>query len=296
MKKNKWHLATAGQLSRNKFWGEDENIFYHPVLATSTVIQSENGNILVDPSLEASKMGDAVFNCCGLKSEDINYIYITHMHNDHWMGLEAFPQAKVFMAEKDAAAIKEVMKYMDEKTLDAAGRIIPASGELLPGFTLIPLPGHTLGIQGLLFEGPEGKILATGDAVMNAEFFSAQEGYFFSVDSEKSKESIAKAAATADFIIPGHGNYFMTKAYPFRIQGKDAAKPAEDADETKWRVTIGEIVKDEKGKATLLEAFPNLQILSLMMMKDFPLSVIIKSAGGAAKQVKELLSDKLGIQ
>jgi glyoxylase-like metal-dependent hydrolase (beta-lactamase superfamily II) len=296
MKKNTWHLATAGQLSRNKFWGEDENVFYHPVLATSTVIQSESGNILVDPSLEASKMGDAVFNCCGVKPDDINYIYITHMHNDHWMGLEAFPKAKVFMAEKDAGAVKEVMEYMDEKTRENASRIVPASGELLPGFTLIPLPGHTLGVQGLLFEGPGGKTLATGDSVMNAEFFSAREGYFFSADSEKSKESIAKAAAMADFIIPGHGNYFMTKAYPFEIKGINTAKPAENPDEEKWNITIGEIIKDEKGKAVLLEAFPNFPLLSLIMTKDFPLSVILKSAGPEAERVKELLSSKLGIK
>jgi glyoxylase-like metal-dependent hydrolase (beta-lactamase superfamily II) len=295
MKKNTWHVATAGQLSRNKFWGEDENVFYHPVLATSTVIQSESGNILVDPSLDGSKMGEAVFNCCGLKPDDINYIYITHMHNDHWIGLEAFPRAKIFMAEKDAGVIREVMEYMDEKVRENAKRILPASGELLPGFELIPLPGHTLGIQGLLFEGPEGKILATGDSVMNAEFFSAREGYFFSADSEKSKESVMKAAAMADFIIPGHGNYFMTKAYPFPDQKTGTVKPEEDPDEKKWRITIGEIIKDEKGKAVLREAFPNFPALSLIMTKDFPLSVILKSAGTQAEQIKELLSSKLGI-
>jgi glyoxylase-like metal-dependent hydrolase (beta-lactamase superfamily II) len=295
MKKNVWHLVTAGQLSRNKFWGEDENVFYHPVLATSAVIQSESGNILVDPSLEGSKIGDAVFNCCGLKPDDINYIYITHMHNDHWMGLETFPGAKIFMAEKDAEIVKEAMEYMDEKVRENAKRIVPASGELLPGFELIPLPGHTLGVQGLLFEGPEGKILATGDSVMNAEFFSAREGYFFSADLEKSKESIAKAAAMADFIIPGHGNYFMTKAYPPRTQKTDTIKQEEDPDEKKWRVTIGEITKDEKGKAALLEAFPNFPPLSLIMTKDFPLIVILKSAGTQAEQIKELLSSKLGI-
>jgi glyoxylase-like metal-dependent hydrolase (beta-lactamase superfamily II) len=295
MSRNQWHLATVGQLSRNKFWGEDENVFYHPVLATSTVIQGESGNILVDPSLEPDKMGDAVFNCCGLKPEDINYIYSTHIHNDHWMGLEAFPRAKVFMAEGDAVMLKENMEYMDKKTQEIVSRINPVSSELLPGFTLVPLPGHTRGLQGLLFDTNEGKVLCTGDAVMGKEFFQAREGYFFSVDAVQSKDSVAKAADLADIIIPGHGNYFMPRAYPFQSQETGTENLAEDSDEAKWRIPVGEIIKDDQGRAVLLEVFPNFPLLALMMAKDFPLGVIIKSSGAQAGQIKELLSSRLGI-
>jgi glyoxylase-like metal-dependent hydrolase (beta-lactamase superfamily II) len=295
MKTNRWHLATAGQLSRNKFWGEDETVFYHPVLATSTVVQTKNGNLLIDPSLDAPMMGDAVFNCCGIKPEDIHIIYSTHIHLDHWKGLEAFKTAKVFMAEEDARTLQGLREYMDEKTQEAAARIRPSGDELLPGVSLVPLPGHTRGVRGVLFEAPEGKILAAGDAVMNAEFFAAKEGYFYSVDADKSKESIMKAAASADFIIPGHGNYFMVKAYPFREKDENETKPIPQNPESQAvnrKITIGEVIRDEERKALFLNYLPNLTPLQMMMAKEIPLSAIMASRGFKEPQMKELF-DKL---
>lgn len=219
---NTWHIATVGQLSRNKFWGEDETQAHHPVLATSTVIQSEHGNILVDPSLQGDDMAQAVFNCSGVKAEDIAIIYSTHLHYDHWLGLDAFPNAQAYTSAGELQRLEWIVASFAKHKVsgmtafeEAIHRIKPVENELVPGVPLISLSGHTMGLHGLLFDAPEGKVLASGDAVMNCEFFRARQGYYSAASPEKANASIRHAGEVADYIIPGHGNYFAVKAYPY---------------------------------------------------------------------------------
>lgn len=292
---NKWHTITTGHLSRNKFWGEDEFTFYHPVLATSTVIQTEYGNILVDPSQGGEEMKKSVFDCCGLKPEEIDIIYSTHFHNDHWLGVEAFPNAEFYMAKGDMESLMSLKDYVSEESAKVLNRVKAAEGELVKGVSLIPLPGHTAGLQGLLFEAPEGKILAAGDSVMGYEFFQAKEGYFYSYSLEMCKKSIEKAAQVADYIIPGHGNYFSVKAYPFQEQ--PSGQPDEDdsayANFGKYNLnnTIGEILDLENGFELFQKHLsPDLSKLSLKMSASLPIRVLTKSMGLKNEKLMDFLS------
>lgn len=89
-----------------------------------------------------------------------------------------------------------------------AARIEPAHEEVIPGARLIALPGHTLGLAGLLFDTPEGTVAIAGDSVMTRDFFLHRQGYFNSAGQEASARSIDCLAACARWIVPGHGNYF----------------------------------------------------------------------------------------
>lgn len=178
-------------------------------------MRSEHGVILIDPSMPAAALTQELFDQSGIRAEDVKYIYFTHNHGDHWMGTEAFPNAKLCMPEEDLRALKADRAQYEDAQGDAIDRMVGVTDELLPGFKLVPLPGHTMGLCGLLFDAPEGRVLAAGDAVMGKEYFHAKRGYFYSLDQELSARSIEKAAALADVIIPGHGNYFSVKAYMF---------------------------------------------------------------------------------
>lgn len=292
---NKWHVITAGHLSRNKFWGEEESSSYHPVLATSTVIQTSDCNILVDPSQSGEEMKKSVFDCCGLKPEEIDIIYSTHFHNDHWMGVEAFPNAEFYMAKGDMENLMSLKEYVPEENAKILERVKPAEGELVKGISLIPLPGHTAGLQGLLFEAPEGKILASGDSVMGCEFFQAKEGYFFSYSLGLCRTSIEKAAALADYIIPGHGNYFNVKAYPFRetntVETEDEDSEYESFGKYNLNTSIGEILELENG----LELFrqylsTELPMLAWKMSSSLPVRVLTKSMGLSKEKIEEFLT------
>lgn len=205
MKMFQWRVLTIGHLSRNKFWGESEAVAYRDPLATTTLIQGEGVNILVDPSLAGEQMKQVLFDQSGLPADAINMIYCTHFHGDHCMGLEVFPNAVCFMAPDDLRdAIHH--KSLDETIIT---RLQQASGQLIPGIELMALPGHTTGLCGLLFDGPEGRILITGDAVMTAEFFQAGEGYWYSQDLAECSRTIRRIRKAADVVVPGHGNYFV---------------------------------------------------------------------------------------
>ena len=291
---NKWNIVTAGHLSRNKFWGEDEYSSNHPVLATSTIIQSEFGNILVDPSMNAEDMQKAVYDSCGLKPEEINIIYSTHFHNDHWMGVEGFPNAEFYMAKDDLLSLLSLRDCVAEETRRVLDRVKPASGELIEGFQLIPLPGHTAGLQGLLFDAPEGKVLICGDSVMGYEFFQAKQGYFYSYSLEKCVESIQKASEIADIIVPGHGNYFSVKAYPFNELTEE--KPDETylgiPQNGKYSIetTIGEILSREDGlqlfEEHITKGFP---LMALKMSAYLPIRVLAKSMGLNKEQLEKFI-------
>jgi glyoxylase-like metal-dependent hydrolase (beta-lactamase superfamily II) len=200
-----WQVLTLGRFSRNRYWGEDEGKAYRSAICTSTLIRADGCNILVDPSLPSPGMEAALDGCTGIKPTQVDIVYITHCHGDHFTGLNVFSNAKWLCAPEEVTQIRSQLPESD------AGRMQPADDEIVPGVRLIPLPGHTLGLAGLTFESVDGIVAVVGDAVMTRDFFNDRRGYFNSVDKEQSSRSIELLAVSADIIVPGHGNYFINK-------------------------------------------------------------------------------------
>lgn len=117
----------------------------------------------------------------GLAPEDIHLVVNTHLHFDHAGGnttrhedgtvRPTFPNARYLVQRKEyeealAAHERNRASYFPEnyEPLFAEGRLELADGEqeVLPGVSLAPLPGHTLGMQGLKIhsEGQTGLYLA----------------------------------------------------------------------------------------------------------------------------------------
>ncbi|MBO5054750.1 MAG: MBL fold metallo-hydrolase [Lachnospiraceae bacterium] len=211
MKKIKrWEILTIGCLTRNKFWGEPKEEGVRECLATSSVICTGEANIVVDPSMDPESFGQVLFNRSGLRPGDIDLVYCTHLHGDHFAGIELFEKADWYMASGDC----EVFKQDEDNRELLRKRMKPAGDFLIPDRVhTVFLPGHTPGLSGLLFQGPEGRVLASGDCIMTKDFFLNREGYYFDKDGEENRRSIEKAAQLAGIIIPGHGNYFISGAY-----------------------------------------------------------------------------------
>ena len=205
----KWTVLNIGQFSRNRYWGESDDQSYRGAICTSTVLSHDGKHIIVDPGFESDQMAELLDARTGLTPKDISAIYITHSHADHFMGLERFIGATFYTAPEDYEHVKK--QFADKPEL--ARKIYPAPENMLPGLKLLPLPGHTLGLCGLLFEAAEGRVAITGDAVMTRDFYRDARGYYNSADFEMSAKSIQKLYEVADIVIPGHDNYFIAKAY-----------------------------------------------------------------------------------
>lgn len=211
-----WKILTLGHLSRNKFWGESDAAQYHSVVATTTLVQADGVNILVDPTLSVAQTEALLRLHAGLSREDIGIVFATHFHGDHRVDAAAYPNAKLYMSAAslaDAQAAVEEVKQGRGVPAFVAGLegFAPAPEEIVPGVRLYPLPGHTDGNTGLMLDAPEGKVLVAGDTIMGEEYFCAGEGYWFNTSAGKTRTSIVKAARDAGLVVPGHGDWFLTE-------------------------------------------------------------------------------------
>ncbi len=194
-----WTILTIGRVSRNKFWGEMERV--REPLCTCTLLHCSAGMMLVDPSLPPERMGELLSNQAGLRVEDIQHIFLTHFHHDHRSGLAAFPEAQWWMA---GAEIDWWRSQANPDELELLKRIKPVGAELVPGFRVLPTPGHTAGHASLLFEWRGKRVAVAGDAVMAEEYFRARDVHVKSFDFTQARASLDLLSGEADLIIPGH--------------------------------------------------------------------------------------------
>jgi glyoxylase-like metal-dependent hydrolase (beta-lactamase superfamily II) len=119
----------------------------------------------------------------GLEPEDINYVFLSHMHCDHIGYLDAFPNAEILISEteftycmRDYGLYKlqaqKDLKYFIEKQLN--WNLVPSdfeTKEFLPGLTIYNFGrGHSYGMLGLMIDlKNSGKKLLVSDAIYAAE-------------------------------------------------------------------------------------------------------------------------------
>ena len=201
---NRFTILTLGCFSRNRYWGEEDAKSYRRALCTSTLIETPQGaRILVDPAVSGAALAQVLDERCGLRPEAVDYVYVTHRHGDHYVGMTNLPRAVWLAAPGDAGEIRRALPQH-------AKRIFAAGAEIVPGVQVLPLPGHTPGLAGLLFASEDGMVAVAGDSVMTRDFFKDRRGYYNSADFAASARSIDLLMEKADIVVPGHGNYFLT--------------------------------------------------------------------------------------
>jgi glyoxylase-like metal-dependent hydrolase (beta-lactamase superfamily II) len=201
-------IVNIGTLSMNKFWHETER--KRSPSATCTLLTIAGFNLLVDPSPAPERLNEMLFAAAGLHPGDINAVFVTHFHGDHWFGLELFKGKPWFMA---GTALEEWKNNApgDQQTY---AQFIPAEKSLPQGVDLFASPGHTAGLHSLMVNTSAGKMVVAGDAVMTRDFFDAGDGFHNSVDFSLAKTTIQRIKAAADLVVPGHGNFFLNPRNP----------------------------------------------------------------------------------
>lgn len=107
----------------------------------------------------------------GVHSEEINYVFISHLHWDHSGMLRYFTNANIIIQRQEYGyAINPPpfaetfyrRNYYDFPSLN--WQIIDGDEGLMPGITAISTPGHTPGHQSLMVNLPEhGTLILAGD-------------------------------------------------------------------------------------------------------------------------------------
>ena len=98
-----WKMINLGQVSRNQFWGEPDDVVRRPGICNGVVLFDTEQVVLVDPPYSNEEMLRCLDAHAGLKPKDIDVVYITHAHSDHFDGIHYFPAARwcTGMEERD---------------------------------------------------------------------------------------------------------------------------------------------------------------------------------------------------
>jgi len=168
--------------------------------STVTLVQSDDKNILIDPGCDRERLLEELENN-GLKTADIDYVFLTHNHIDHALLAGIFETAKIvdefYVCQKDI-----ITKH---------GGVIPETN-----LKIIHTPGHKEEHCSLIVETKEGIYAIAGDVFWWLE----NENQEVNVDKpdndsehmniQKLIESRKRLLEIANFIIPGHGKMFET--------------------------------------------------------------------------------------
>jgi glyoxylase-like metal-dependent hydrolase (beta-lactamase superfamily II) len=171
----------------------------------------------------------------GYQPEQIEEIYLTHMHGDHIGGLladgqAAFPKAIVRAAQAEADfwlstaqmdAAPEPMKSFFKNAMSAlkpyiaAGRFKPFRGdmEMVPGILAKLTPGHTPGSTVYVVESQGEKLVLLGDLVHVAAIQFADPSVSIRFDNDSGE---AVAARKKAFLDASDSRYWVAGAHiPF---------------------------------------------------------------------------------
>src|SRR5687768_7660984 len=90
-------VISIGTLSRNRLWGETQNV--RTPHATTTLIRAGKRAILVDPGLPPPAMNARLFERTGLRPEQIDVVFLTNFRPSHRAGISLFGASKILMHE-----------------------------------------------------------------------------------------------------------------------------------------------------------------------------------------------------
>ncbi|NIZ12423.1 MBL fold metallo-hydrolase [Phaeobacter sp. HF9A] len=171
----------------------------------------------------------AALAASGVAAADISTVLLTHMHPDHAGGLlaadgsAAFPNAELVIAEtewgfwQDDAIMASVpadaqgfFQMARNTTAPYADRLKLFSGEVeaAPGFTAVPLPGHTPGHSGFMLDGGDTQLLIWGDIVHSTalQFPHPEWTIPFDVDqalAAQTRKAMFERAAADQLLVTG---------------------------------------------------------------------------------------------
>jgi len=161
--------------------------------ATISLVRDGDIVMVVDPGvLESQKMLVDKLKENGLTIDEVNYVFLTHSHVDHYRNTGMFPKAKVI----EFFGIWEGQSVEDWKE------------QLTKDIKIIKTPGHASTSLSLLVNTKDGIVAIVGDVFWKENYPKEDQYADEPIKLEVSRETVLKAA---DWIVPGHANIYKVK-------------------------------------------------------------------------------------
>ncbi len=158
--------------------------------STITLVKDKGMNILVDPGTLKSQ--DIIKEKLGehdMTTGDIDIVFITHSHMDHYRNIGMFPRSRVL--DYWGWWESDVWRECDGKVTD--------------DITVIKTPGHSYDSVTLVVKTENGTVAICGDVFWKKDY---PEKDNFASEHEQLTESRRKVLEISDYVIPGHGGMY----------------------------------------------------------------------------------------
>lgn len=182
----------------------------------------------------------------GINYQDIEAVLLTHLHPDHSNGLTddnrvaLFPNAEIVVSgadfdhwHDDAAMVRATERQKIRYFQGARVQVAPyhnrlrkiTSGEVFPGVTAIPIPGHTPGHTAFLIASGDDQLLIWGDTVHVPDIQVPRPDVVMEFDSDPAAAAAMRLrmfdmAVTDRLLIGGMHTHFPGFAHLTKENGK----------------------------------------------------------------------------
>lgn len=162
-----------------------------------------------------------------LKPEDVDIIIHTHLHNDHCENDYKCANARIYVHEKELAAIHQPhpldFRYLEDyiEDVEQNGQLetVREDRVIVPGISVMHTPAHTEGGLTVLIDTSQGKAAITGFCVIMDNFFPPKEIRALEMDVippgtpvnvYESYDILVKVKDMADILLPLHEPKFAS--------------------------------------------------------------------------------------
>jgi glyoxylase-like metal-dependent hydrolase (beta-lactamase superfamily II) len=167
----------------------------------------------------------------GLTAASVRTVIMSHLHWDHWSGHGLFPNAEfivqsaevafwtgrtarydMVMASASRLALEELLRL----NFDGRIRMIDGPKELWPGLKIIPVGGHTPGIQILVVDTARGPVVLANDTMHFYENYERRRPVQVTMnmpDALDAFETVKEYAGSEELIVAGH-DPLLRQRYP----------------------------------------------------------------------------------
>ena len=186
----------------------------------------------------------------GVTPADVDLVLLTHLHFDHAGGATCldpagqlapvFPNARYLVQRRDLdnarrPSLRERASYLPKnwEPLEQAGVLdtVQGAAEILPGLSVRPVPGHTPGLQAVVVQGQDRRLLFIADLIPTSHHLRPAwvMGYDLDVATcvEQRLRLLDEVAGTGDVLVFEHDPVVRAAAVDRPAPGHYALVPVE---------------------------------------------------------------------